>query len=413
MPHTPPHALPFDDALARIVALGASHAMPVEHVPLARAHGRVLAVDVSAPIDLQPFDNSAMDGFALRHADLGGDGATLLLAGEQFAGVDAGLAVESGQCVRITTGAPMPAGADTVAIKEQVRVTIDDDGGRFVQVPGGLARGANVRRAGEDARVGERMLVAGTRLSPVQVSLASALGIATLAMARRPTVAVFATGDELVAPGLPLQRGQVYESNRELLMGLLRMQGLEPTAWPTLPDEAGRMHAMLADACGAFDVVITCGGVSAGERDLLPGWLDTHGTRSVWKVAMKPGMPVMAGKAGRAVMLGLPGNPVSVLATFVALGIPLLDSMQGAARRPDLHARLAAPLDKRNARREFVRGVLATGTDGALHVQPHAAGGSHRLAAAAGCNALIDLPEGSMQLPAGAPVRVLPYGGWP
>lgn len=407
MPHTPAHALPFADALARMLAVAHSRAMATEHVPLAHAHGRVLAQALVAPIDLQPFDNSAMDGFALRHADLGADGATLRLVGEQFAGIDAGLVVGAGECVRITTGAPMPAGADTVAIKENVAVTGDE-----VRIPP-LGAGAHVRKAGEDARAGDRLLPAGTRLSPAQVSLASALGIDRLPVARRPTVAVFATGDELVAPGLALQRGQVYESNRELLMGLLRAQDLEPTAWPTLPDDAGRMQAMLADACGAFDVVITCGGVSAGERDLLPDWLAANGQRHVWKIAMKPGMPLLFGEAGQALFLGLPGNPVSVLATFIALGVPVLDALQGASPRPPVHARLAAQIDKRHARREFLRGRLHSAADGCLQVAAHGATGSHRLAAAALCNALVELPDGPQRLAQGSVVRVLPYGHWP
>ena len=407
MPHTPSTAMPFDAALERMREVAQACARAPERVALARAHGGVLAQALVAPIALQPFDNSAMDGFALRHADLGTDGASLDLVGEQFAGPDAGLELAAGQCVRITTGAPMPRGADTVAIKERVVVS----GGR-VQVPL-LPAGANVRKAGEDAQPGDHMLDAGTRLTAAHVSLAAALGIDTLLLAPRPTVAVFSTGDELVAPGMALQPGQIYDSNRELLMGLVRAQGLEPTAWPVLPDEPGRMHAMLADACAAFDVVITCGGVSAGERDLLPRWLADNGSVHVWKVAMKPGMPLLFGQAGRALLLGLPGNPVSVLATFLALGVPLLDALQGALPRAPLYARLALALHKPHARREFLRGSLRSAGDGSLLVIPHSATGSHRLAAAALCDALIDLPEGPQTLQPGDAVAVLPYGSWP
>lgn len=401
-----PTGVSFDEAAAVTRRVASQRRLPTERVALSRAHGRVLAQDVVAPIALQPFDNSAMDGYALRHADLIGDGQTMLcLIGEQFAGRATGLIVGEGECVRVTTGAPLPQGADTVVIKENVSL----DGDR-VLVPSDTSGGANVRRAGEDARVGDLVLERGCILTPARVSLAASLGIAQLEVAQRPTVAVFATGDELVEPGLPLQPGEIYNSNRELLMGMLRADGLEPTAWPTLPDDPERVTSMLRDAASSFDVVITCGGVSAGEKDHVPALLQEHGDVHFWKVRMKPGMPLLFGQLGQALFLGLPGNPVSVLATYLTLGRGLLDGLQGRAEpRSRLHARLAASVDKPHPRREFVRGHLEFAVDASLLVHPNAATGSHRLNAAARSNALIVIADGPQHLAVGDVVEVLPY----
>ena len=402
-----PIGLSFDEARAIVARVAREQRLPSESLAPARAHGRVLAQDVIASIALPPFDNSAMDGFALRHGDLSTmDDTTLRLVGEQFAGRALGLEVGPGECVRITTGAPLPAGVDAVAIKESVRI----DGGHVVVPAGTVRHGAHVRRGGEDVRVGDRVLQAGCLLTPTRIALASSLGIDQLAVAQRPTVAVFTTGDELVEPGLPLQPGQIYDSNRELLMGLLRGDGLEPTAWPALPDDPARLASMLHDAASSFDAVVTCGAVSAGEKDHIPALLQQHGRVHFWKVRMKPGMPLLFGQLGRAQLLGLPGNPVSVLATYLTLGRCLLDGLQGRAElRPRWHARLASAFAKRNARREFLRGRLLPGADGMLQVAPNPADGSHRLAAAAQSDVLIVLPEGQHAFAAGDVVEVLPY----
>ena len=401
-----PIGLPFDEAAAIIARVASEHPLQTEWIALSRTHGRVLAQDLVAPIALQPFDNSAMDGYALRHADLRGDGETMLrLVGEQFAGRAMGLAVGEGDCARVTTGAPLPQGTDTVAIKENVR--LEGDG---VLVPSNTAAGANVRRAGEDVQAGDVVLERGSILTAARVSLAASLGIAQLEVAHRPTVAVFTTGDELVEPGLPLQAGEIYNSNRELLMGLLRADGLEPTAWPTLSDDPERVASMLRDAASSFDVVITCGGVSAGEKDHVPGLLQEHGAVHFWKVRMKPGMPLLFGQLDQARFLGLPGNPVSVLATYLTLGRSLIDGLQGRVEpRPRLHARLAAPLDKPHPRREFVRGRLEYAADASLLVHPNSATGSHRLNAAARSNALVVVAEGPQHLAMGDVVEVLHY----
>lgn len=400
-----PSGLLFDEAVAIVGDVAARRRLPVETLAIARCHGRILADDVIAPMPSPAFDNSAMDGFAFRHADLHEGETALRLAGEQFAGRALDLRPDAGECVRITTGAPLPPGTDTVAIKENCR-----DAGDTIVVPGGTPYGANVRRAGEDIREGERVLRAGDVLTPARVAVAAALGIDALPVSRRPTVAVFTTGDELVAPGLPLAPGEIHDSNRELLMGLLRAEGLEPTAWPRLPDDPRQIEIALRDAGCAFDVVVTAGGVSAGEKDHIPDVLARFGEIHFWKVRMKPGMPLLFGSLDQARVLALPGNPVSVLATWLTIGRALVDGLQGRAEpRPRWFAQLVAPVDKPHPRREFVRGRLSSGRNGALHVQADPATGSHRLRAASEANALVVLPEGPQRLAAGEVVEVLPF----
>ncbi|WFC40328.1 gephyrin-like molybdotransferase Glp [Pseudoxanthomonas sp. SE1] len=396
----------IDFASARDIVRGVAgnRMLKAERVPVTRASGRILAEDITSPIALPPFDNSRMDGFAFAHASLSKEGSTTLrLMGQQFAGRLQDLEVGAGECVRITTGAPLPRGTDTVAIKEDC---VEDKGA--VHVPAGIAPGADVRRVGEDVQAGVRVLEEGQWLTPARVSLAAALGIASMAVTQRPTVAVFTTGDELVEPGLPLAPGQIYNSNRDLLMGLLRAEGLEPTAWPTLPDDPERMKVVLADAAAAFDVVITCGGVSAGEKDHVPGLLAANGRIHFWKVRMKPGMPVLFGELDRALFICLPGNPVSVLATFLTLGRDLLDCLQRRREpRPRWKAVLGAPWRKTHDRLEFLRGWLDGTPDGRLLVMPNAADASHQLRAAADSNALIVLSEGARDYRAGDVVDVI------
>ncbi|MEO5629264.1 MAG: gephyrin-like molybdotransferase Glp [Thermomonas sp.] len=394
----------FEQARTILDGIGAANRLPVEQVAVAHCRGRVLAADVVAPIALQPFDNSAMDGYACRHADLRNESASLHLVGEQFAGRALGLRIDAGECVRITTGAPMPEGADTVVIREHATVE-----GTTIRLTTGAREGTNIRRAGEDAMPGDVILHEGTVLGPVQVSLASSLGMERLHVSARPTIAVFTTGDELVEPGLPLQPGQIYNSNRDLLMGLLGADGLEPVAWPNLADDPRSIAATLRDAAENFDVVITCAGVSGGDKDHVPALLQAHGTVHFWKVSMKPGMPLLAGTLGRAHFLGLPGNPVSVLATWLALGRVMVDGMQGRAPRPRCFARLAADTGKSHPRREFVRGRLSHDDTGTLWITPNAATGSHRLRAAADADALLVLIEGPQSLRRGAVVEVMRY----
>lgn len=403
-----PTRIAYTEACTILQRVATERRMPTQRLALSRAHGHVLAEDVVATLAIPSFDNAAMDGFALRHADLSTHGETLLrLHGEQFAGGPLASAVSEGECVRITTGAPLPGGADTVVMKENTR--IEGESIRVLQAP---KPGQHVRRAGEDVRPGDALLHAGDVLTPSRIALAASQGLPELQVARRPTVAVFATGDELVEPGIPLGHGQVYNSNREQLMGLLRADGLEPVAWPTLPDDPARVESALRHAGEAFDLILTCGGVSAGEKDHLPQLLQRRGKVHFWKTRMKPGMPALfadGGTLGPALFLCLPGNPVSVLATYLALARPLLDGLQGRAPRPAWRARLASPWHKAHERLEFLRGRLSPGDDGALMVEPNPADGSHRMRAAADSDALIMLDEGVREYPVGTAVTILAY----
>jgi molybdopterin molybdotransferase len=280
-----------------------------------------------------------------------------------------------------------------------------------VRVLSAPSAGANVRRAAEDVRAGERVLAAGSVLTPAMLGLAAATGAPTLHVARKPTVAVFTTGDELRPPGDSLGAGQIYDSNRVLLQALLAADGFESVAWPALPDSPARIEAALRDASESFDLVLTCGGVSAGERDFLPELLARLGRVHFWKVRMRPGMPVLAAQVEQAQMLCLPGNPVSVLATYLVLARRLLDGLQGrAAPRPRLRARLSAPVAKKHDRLEFLRGTLALDPEGVWRVAPNPVDGSHRLRAAAESNALMVLPEGAGEWGEGALLDVLPLG---
>lgn len=401
-----PTRISYDEAVGIVGRVASERALAHERLAIRRVDGCILAQDLIAPICLPAFDNSRMDGFALRHADLNPESDTRLrIVGAQFAGPLLEQVLQAGECVRITTGAPIPGGADTVVIKEAVQ-----ENESVLSVPAGVVAGADIRRAGEDVQVGDTLLRTGSVLTPARTSLAAALGMAELQVSQRPTVAVFTTGDELVEPGLPVVPGQIYNSNRELLMGLLRTQGLEPVAWPVLPDDPARIETALLDAAAAFDVVITCGGVSAGEKDHLPALLAARGGIHFWKVKMKPGMPVLFGHLDRALFLGLPGNPVSVLATFLTLGRRLLDGLQGRTEPYTRRfARLSAPWNKAHDRLEFLRGRLKYGQDGMLSVSPNSADASHRLRAAAESDALIVLGEGKQELAAGSVVEVLAY----
>lgn len=411
MTPTFPMRISFEDATAIVARVAADHRLDVQRVALPRSHGHVLAQDVVAALAQPPFDNSAMDGFALRHVDLrDGTETTLTLAAEQFAGEALDIEIGPGQCARITTGAALPTGADTVVMKENTRL---DESGSLVHVTTPPRHGQHVRSAGEDVQPGDALLHRGDVLTPARVALAASQGLAELTVSRRPTVAVFTTGDELVEPGLPLARGQIYNSNREQLMGLLRADGLEPTAWPTLPDDPAKVASALRHAGHAFDVVITCGAVSVGEKDHIPALLQAEGTVHFWKVRMRPGMPLLlasGGLLGTALFLCLPGNPVSVLATYLTLGRALLDGLQGRADpRPRWTARLTGAWQKPHDRLEFLRGRLLAQSDGTLEVEANPADGSHRMRAAADSDALIVLPEAVADYPAGTAVEVLLY----
>ncbi len=404
-----PQKISFSEAQTIIDDVASTNKLENERVPLARSLNRVLAEDIVANVALPNFDNAAMDGYALRAEDLNEYAKSgFEIIGEQFAGAPVGFVIGQGQCVRITTGAMLPEGTDTVAIKED---STEDQ--NIVKFHAPIKFGSSIRRAGEDVSIDDLIAKSGQILKAARISLLAAVGLHDVSCTKRPTVAIFTSGDELQAPGQALQAGQIYDSNRVLLQNLLLAEGLEPVAWPVLPDDPARIETALKDAAFSFDVVITCGGVSAGEKDYLPAFLEQHGKIHFWKVRMKPGMPLLFGQVGKTLFLSLPGNPVSVLATFLSLGRRLLDGLQGRGeQRSLLRAQLSQSISKQHARLEFMRGDLHIDNQGMISVTPNAATGSHRLRAAAESNALIMLSEGEGTIAAGTMMRVIPYGRW-
>ncbi len=406
--------LAVETALARVLEMAAARRLPPESVELHAARGRVLARDVMAGHDLPPFANSAMDGFAIMAADLAADVPTRLrIVGTRYAGDGEIAAIGSGECLRITTGAPLPRGADTVVIKERVQVD-----GDVLVVPAGEVPGANVRRAGEDYARGERVLAAGDVIGASRLGVLASLGLARVEVMRRPRIAVLTTGDELVAPGVRLGHGQIHDSNGYALAALAEEAGALPLDVPTpfrhVPDDEASLREALRGAAREADVIVSSGGVSAGEKDLLPALVGELGTIAFWKVRMRPGMPVLCGMIAGTPIIGLPGNPVSSIATFLLFVRPLLRAMQGIAEAvtPRVHARLLAPLVKRHDRTEFMRARLEPSADGSLGVRVLAKQGSGMLRGIAEADALVVVPDDARALEAGAVVEtiVLPAG---
>ncbi len=401
--------LTVEAAQRYVLALCAARGLPAEAVPLERALGRILAEDLMAPFDLPPFANSAMDGYALRGGELPFEGdRRFLIGGSVLAGATTAPVCRAGECIRITTGAPLPDGADTVVIKENVRI----DGDSIVVAAGELA-GANVRPAGEDYTAGDRAVRAGDRLTPARLGVLASCGHSHARVARLPRVALFVTGDELVPPGQSLGFGQIHDSNRYSLGALLREAGIEPQTVLHLRDDPAALRAALREAGEQADVIISSGGVSAGEADFLPGLVAELGKVHFWKVRMKPGMPVLCGEIGQALVFALPGNPVSTIATFLALVRPALLALQGAFETGprSWKARLTDAIVKKHDRAEFLRASFEARDDGGLWATALRKQGSGMLRGVAEADALIFIPEDARELAAGSVVQLLPLPG--
>ncbi|MGN8095113.1 molybdopterin molybdotransferase MoeA [Methylobacterium sp. 22177] len=370
-----------------------------ETVPLADADGRVLADDVIAPLDLPPFDNAAVDGYALRAADLAAGGETRLPVGGRVpAGHPAG-DPGPGAAVRIFTGAPVPAGTDTVVMQEDVRI---DDGS--VILPEGLVSGANRRRAGEDVARGSTALRAGTRLGPQHIALAAACGLAALPLRTPLTVALFSTGDELTPPGQSLPPAGIFDANRPMLAALLRRLGAVPVDLGILRDEPGPLRARIAEAAASHDLILTSGGASVGEEDHVRAAIEASGRLTFWRLAIKPGRPVALGTVAGTPVIGLPGNPAAAYVTALAVLGPLVLHLSGARdTAPELAIRSGFAREKRPGRREYLRVCLRAGRDGLPEAVP-APGGA--LSSLAGSDGLAELAE---DLTAIRPGDALPY----
>jgi len=340
---------------------GIAAATPPEIVPLGLGRGRVLAEDVRATFDVPPTDNSAVDGYAVSSADMPATGhARLDVIAELAAGRVFSGALQRGQAIRIMTGAPLPAGADTVYPQEIV-----ERDGSAVAIPPLDAR-ANVRYRGEDVTAGAVILPAGRVLRPQELGVAASLGLPQLAVHQRPQVAVLSTGDEVAEPGTERKAGQIYDSNRFSLCGLVEAAGGSAIDLGIVPDQLDELSARLADAAATADVVLTSGGVSVGDHDLVKSVLGGSGAIEFWQVAMQPGRPLAMGHIGRALFFGLPGNPVASMLTFHLFVRPALWKLCGRRELfpPRLQAVAAEPMRKRTGRREFKRGILSPGDAG-------------------------------------------------
>jgi molybdopterin molybdotransferase len=389
--------LSIDEARARVLA--EARALSGEEVAVADALGRVLAEDVAAAHDVPGFANSAMDGFAVRS---GPAGRRLTLVGESRAGAPATMPVGEGEAVRISTGAMLPAGADAV-----LQIELADDAGDAVVLGDDVAPGRNVRHPGDDLVAGTQVLAAGTQLGPAELGVAINAGRATVRCARRPRVAILATGDELVDPGAPLGPGQIHDSNAPMLHALATQSGANATT-RRLPDDRGATEAGIGEALDDADVVVLSGGVSVGPHDHVKPALAAQGVDEVfWRVALRPGRPTWFGvrRSDGTLVLGLPGNPVSAYVTFVLFARPALAALQGAdPRLPMRRARLAVAIPRHPDRDECVR--VAIDAQGAA--TPTGPQGSHVLSSLLGADGLAVIPRGEGTLAAGSEVDVYP-----
>lgn len=402
--------LPIAD-MERLIGERVMPVAEIERVPLRGAQGRVTVADIKAPVDLPPFDNSAVDGYAVHHADLKRDGDTrLVIAGRVTAGARADLALKPGEAIRIFTGAAMPAGADTVFMQEDVTV----DGGN-VTAPNGLKLGSNRRLTGEDVPAGQLVLPAGTVLEPQHVALAAALGITGIEVRRRLKVAIFSTGDEVVEPGSPRSGAAIYDANRYLLSELLARLGAEVTDLGILHDRPSELMSALRAAADGHDLIVTSGGVSTGEADFVRSAVERVGSLVFWRIAIKPGRPVamgvIRGVKDSAAFVGLPGNPVAVFVTFVRVVKPLLRRLSGA--RPQtllpLPVRTAFAYKKKKDRREYVRVALRRAADGEFEAVKHPQDGAGILTSLTETDGLLEFPEDVTSIEPGERVGFLSY----
>lgn len=395
--------LMVDEARAKIFE-AITRASVTEDVTIAQAVGRTLAEDLNATCDNPAFDNSAMDGYTLCFADAEKAGFKLPLEGESAAGSVPGR-LAPGTTMRIFTGAPMPAGADTVVMQENVTV---EKG--VAQLPDNMKFGQNVRRQGEDFAKGQTLYRAGGRIRAVDVALLSAAGIATMPVYRQPRAFVFATGDELISPGEPLGPGQIYESNRVATIKMLEALGAEVTDGGTIADEVEAVRKTLAEA-GDYDFVVSSGGVSVGDYDLVKKVFAEIGQIDFWRVRIKPGKPVAFGRLGnQANFFGLPGNPVSSLVTFMVFVAPALDVWHHRSPREDeFLATAGAAYSRRPGRTEFLRAHLHIDA-GELVATPLTGQGSHMIGALCQSTGFIRIEHDQAGFEAGDRVRVKPLG---
>jgi molybdopterin molybdotransferase len=395
-----------DEALT-ILAQRIATVASVQSVALKAARGRILAKDIVAARNVPPHDNAAVDGYAVNFDDLSTDGDTRLrVNGRVAAGQALGRTVPRGEAVRVFTGAPMPDGVDTCFMQEDCRVD-----GDFVVLPPGIKRGANRRKTGEDIKAGATILCAGKRLRPQDVGLAASIGAMSLEVYRPLKVAIFSTGDELREPGEATPPGAVYDANRYVLDGLLQQLGCAVVDLGILRDQRDTITAALARAASDCDAIVTSGGMSTGEEDHIRAAVESLGAIHFWRLAIRPGRPVALGQVKGVPFVGLPGNPVAMMVTFLRFARPVLLRLNGATElAPHLfRVRANFEIKKKLGRREWVRARLSIADDGVKVAVRFPRDGAGILTSLVEADGLVELPEELTSLPAGAMVDFLPF----
>jgi molybdopterin molybdotransferase len=396
------------DEAVGIIAARVGAVRDIETVALRHADGRILAHDIAASLPLPPFTNSAVDGYAVQSRDLPRAAeAAFPVTGRVQAGASGSEAIKPGHATRIFTGAPMPDGADTVFMQEDVRI---DAAGRVV-LPAGLKPGANVRPAGEDIAAGHPALRKGLRLRPQDVALAAAFGLTDVEVIRRIRVAVFSTGNELVSPGNRRGPAQLFDSNRFMLMAMLARLGCAVSDLGILRDDRAQLAEALKQVAGRHDLILTTGGVSTGEEDHVKASVESAGTLVLWRMAIKPGRPVAMGIIGGTPLVGLPGNPVASFVTFVHVVRPTVLALAGAIQQPliPMPIRAAFTYKKKIARREYVRASLRRAADGVLEATKFPREGAGLLSSLVDTDGLVELGEAITQVEPGQTVGFLSY----
>jgi molybdopterin molybdotransferase len=394
--------LSVEEALHRIRAT--ARLTEPETLPIARCAGRVLVErSMTATVDVPPFANSAMDGYAVRAQETPGQ---LRVVGEAVAGAAAVPAIRAGEAMRIMTGAPVPSGADAVVPVEEAT----EEAGGMVRLSRALA-GQHVRAAGHDTRRGELIELPVAPLTPGALALLASLGFSELAVRRRPRAAILSTGDELVAPGAPLRPGQIHDANSDALAAAVSEAGGEPVVLPRAPDERAVIEPLLSQTAAVAEMLVTSGGVSMGRTDHVRDAIEYLGTLDFWRIRVQPGKPLAFGQIEGRPAVGLPGNPVSALVTFELFVRPLIRAMLGLPGDGRLHlaARLEEPIAKDAARRAYVRVVLLRGGDG-FHARSAGGQGSAQLRGIGQANALLVIPEGEPAGEAGATYDAIVLG---
>ena len=399
-----PASISLSEALARIEA----RVLPVhacERLPIRECLGRVNNEAVKSPHNVPPSPNSAMDGFAIAIASLRPDGITELEEiGTAYAGLPFAGSCGKGQCVRIMTGALIPDGADAVIMQEQAEV----DAAGKIRIDSDHRSGENIRQAGEDVRQGETVIEAGVRLNPADLGVLASLGLSQLQVKRKPVVAFFSTGDELVAVGESLQPGKIYDSNRYSLHGMLSRLAVDIIDLGVVRDNPESMRDALTRAASQADLIISTGGVSVGEADYVKPALEELGTTEFWKIAIKPGRPLTFGQIGASIFMGLPGNPVAVMVTFSQFVEPAIEVLSGARLRPPalFRARALDAMRKKPGRYEFQRGIATLAEDGHWQVRKTGKQGSGILTSMSRANCFIVLPDDNAGVESGDEVSI-------